>query len=122
MLTASYPRLGSKVSYIRQLAQTGELQEGVAVILAIHLDQSKRLAAHLEGTKEDGSKELFNVDLNLLDPSAETKAALQVMADQVKALSEEGNGKAAAVISEFNAKIEMVVSQVMGEPVMFEAL
>jgi len=114
MKTATYPEIGQTVSFIRQNPDRGaenQMLEGDGMIQAVLLDASKRLVAHIV---QDGQPAV-NVDLRLLNPSEETKAAFVEMVGKVKALENEGNGKVQEIVAEYNGKVEAELNVVLGE-------
>lgn len=121
MQLASYPKIGTRAKYIRVNPQTKEFEEGSSLILAICLDPQKRIMAHMQGIPlPDGNTGNFNVDLNCLEPSDDFKAKFKAVKDRVEATSQEGNGKIAALVAEYNQAVENAYTSVLGEPVEFD--
>ncbi len=121
MDTAQYPRIGSKVSFIRQ-TNTG-VEEGEGAIYAIVLDPVKRLMAHIETNQthaENGKPVRHNVHLSCLNPTEEFKAQFKAMLDAVKSIGEEGNAKAGEIIAEYNKRVD-TAQVALGDVVLFDA-
>lgn len=121
MKTATYPALGSKVSYVRY-NEKQELDQGEAFVIAISLNHDKRIMTLL--TKEPGNHQApkFNVDINLLNPSAEAVEKFVTNTNTIKALSEEGNGKVKELVAEYNQKVDAQYAEILSVPVSFEGL
>lgn len=121
MKTASYPQIGSKVSFVRQGAD-GQPVEGTGLIIAVVLDPAKRLMVHLETEElnEHGGKVRHNVHLNCLEPSDEFKASFKASLDAIAAIGEEGNGKSREIVAEYNQRVDAAYSEVLGAAVVFD--
>lgn len=122
MQTASYPKIGSKVSFIRQ-GENGQAVEGTGTIQAVVLDPSKRLMVHLESDAvgAEGQKLRHNVHVNCLEPSDDFKAEFESSLKAIAAIGEEGNGKAKEIVAEYNQRVDAAYNAVLGEAVLFDA-
>lgn len=120
MLTASYPRIGSKVNYVRQ-GENGQMVEGNGTVLAVVLDPAKRLMVHLE-TDElvDGQKSRRNVHANCLFPSDDFKASFKGSLDAIRSMGDEGNGKAQEIVTEYNKRVDAAYDVILGVAVKFD--
>lgn len=122
MDTASYPRIGSKVSYVRQ-NERSQMVEGTGIVQAIVLDPSKRLMVHLETDEldpETQQKTRKNVHVACLFPSDEFKAQFKATTEAVIALGDEGNTKSRDIVAEYNQRVDAAFSLVLGEAVAFD--
>lgn len=120
MKTATYPALGSRVSFVCQ-GTNNELIEGSGRVLGIVLDPHKRPMVALETDEVvEGTKVRRNVHVTNLDPSDETKATFKATLEAVAALGSEGNGKAAQIVAEYNQRIDELHAPVLGTPVEFD--
>lgn len=118
MKTETYPKIGQRVDYVRQTSDGG-VQTGTARILALTIDPNKRLMAHLDTEKAEGS-EKFNVHVTCLNPSAEFIDQFTKVMNDVTALSTEGNGKVSEVVAEYNQRVDVLQAEVLGEAISFE--
>jgi hypothetical protein len=114
--------LGQKVSFIRQLPD-GTIGSGTATFMAVHLDQNKRVMAHLKADEklETGQDNFFNTDLMCIDCSDEFKEEYARMTAQVRVLTDEGGkvivAKSEEISKEYNSQIEDCYTALLGEPV-----
>lgn len=122
MKTASYPRIGSVVSYIRQ-GSNGQPVEGSGVVQGIILDPNKRLMVHLgtdETDPETGNKLRQNVHVSCLFPSDDFKASFKATLEAAQKLGEEGNGEVKKVVAEYNQRVSEAQAPVLGDAVVFD--
>lgn len=124
MKLASYPQIGTKVRYIRQIPPKGDIEIGEAIIEAICLDMEKRLMAHLAKPNKEADQpyERFNVDLSCLEPSEHFVEKFKKMADTIIKMSMVANAEAKAVVDEANQAIDNQRSHILGRPIEFESL
>ncbi len=120
MKTASYPALGSKVSFVRLAFPEKQIVTGEGIVIAILLDALKRPVVQLEQTSGDGQRSAFNVDLNCLNPSVEQVEGFKAAMERVQSLEAEGNAESARVVAEYNQRITVAYSGFLGEPVTFD--
>lgn len=117
-----YPRLGSKVSFVRGNPHTNEIEHGTGLVMAICLDTALRPMAHIEALKSDGEKDRFNVDLLCVNPSDEQVEKYTATVNAVKALQSEGNDKVASMVAEYNGRVSDAYTGVVGDPVVLDIL
>lgn len=115
--SAPYPPLGTKVTYVRQDPQ-GQVLQGEAVVLAICLDQEKRVMAHIKHNAE-GEGFAFNVDLNCLNPSEEFVEKFKDVTNRVRLLQGAANEEIQAKVADGNRRIADEYSTILGHPVNF---
>ena len=110
--------LGQKVSFIRQLPD-GTIGSGTATFMAMHLDQNKRVMAHLKADEklENGQDNFFNTDLLCVDASDEFKAEYERMTQEVKALQTQGNNEITEITAAYNLRVDACYTALLGEPV-----
>lgn len=122
MKTATYPELGSKVRYCRQNLADKSVEVGSGRVLGLGMDINKRLNAFIEPEYPEGTDKpsKFNVPLASLEPSDEYIERFKKAVEEIDALAVEGNGKAQAIVSEWNDKVSAVYETILGAPVEFE--
>ncbi len=118
MLEKLYPAIGTTVKYVRQNA-SGSAETGSGVILGMALDVNRRLTVHIELplVREDGSKERVNIDRLGLNPSLEFVSLYAATIKEIKAVSDEGNGKAKEVVADYNKRVDDLYAKILGEPI-----
>lgn len=113
-----YPKIGSVVGYVRT-DQKGETEVGFGRVLAICMDEGKRLMVHLDPEAVEGGQK-FNVDMSCLNPSPEFVEKFTLAIDAVKEISEEGNAKVQALVTIYNDRVDFVRNEIFGSPVDFD--
>lgn len=118
MITATYPRIGQTVNYVRQ-ANGGGIETGSGRVLAICLGEDKRLMLHLDNEAPEGSQK-FNVDLNCVNPTPDFIDRFTVACDTVAKISKRGNDIVAETVKEFNLQVEAEYVGILGEKLCFD--
>lgn len=108
------PALGKLVKYIRA-DEAGELHEGEGSVQAVFLDPRNRAMVRVKDGEHD-----FNVDLMAINPDKAIFAAYDDLHKRVKEVSEEGNELVKVTVECYNAKVEDIYSELLGEPVEVE--
>lgn len=116
-----YPVIGTKVKFCRQNVQTHEVETGSGTVLAICMDQNKRLVAHIQPDFPEGTEQpsKFNVDLNCLNPTDEFIQKFTDVTAEIKRLTDEGNEKVKQIVADYEGIISGKYTEILGSPVEF---
>lgn len=119
MFTEVYPKIGSKVDFVRQNLQSQDVERGSGMILAVCLDATKRLVVHVAPDHPEGTDQPqnFNVDISCLNPTDEFIKKFSDKLEEIKSVSSEGNGKVEAIVSEYNNRVTEIYTELLGQPV-----
>lgn len=113
--------LGHKVTAI-----TPSLQEIEGIVVSIHLGEDGRKMVRLKYTKADdvvdgvlqeGGEAMANVDYAAVNPTAKFIELYKKMHKDVGDVSREGNEKIQVLVKEYNAKVDALTNEVLGEKV-----
>lgn len=107
--------LGQSVAYIR--SRGAEVLEGSGVVRALLIDHTGRKVAQIFDLSQPAQQQVFNVDLKSVNPSDEHKAKFRELVAFVFEHSNEGNAESQRIVSEYNARIDAKLAEVLGEPV-----
>lgn len=123
MISATYPKIGSRARFIRLSPRDQMPEQGEGLIIAHVLDPSKRLMCVLHAALPNPDKNVegnivqnVNIDVRAIDPSPEYIKLFIEGAEKVKLLTDEGNGKAIEIVSKYNKMVEEVYDAFLGKP------
>lgn len=115
----SYPKIGSKQSYVRLCTKSKSAMTGEGHVKNIFLDPDKRLNVQLEVMVAD-EPHVYNIDVNCLNPTADFIMLFEAAIKKVDELTIEGNEKVQAVVKDYEQLIKDTYSGILGNPVEFE--
>ena len=109
-----YPRLGSKIEYIRPTVE-GEIISGVGMVKTIYLSDDKRPMVQVK----DGEN-AWNIDLFCINPTDEETEQYGAMIAEVRRVSEEGNKKISILAAEYGEMVSNRYVDLFGEAIDLE--
>lgn len=110
-MNSVYPKIAEKISFIRADGD-GKTYEGEGIVRAIYIDPNLRVMVQVAEVT-DPSK-VFGVDLTMVNPSEENKAAYRDLIAEVQALTNEGNDIVRKTIEDYNGRVQSAYDRVLG--------
>lgn len=118
--------IGDQVRYVHKRAKTEikdnakvvtghQIVEGEGIVRAICVDHTKRLVVQIADETD-----VFNVDYNAINPTPEFVEKFTVLCENIAGYTAEAKKKQSEIVQEYNAKIDEICDELLGEKVEIE--